>query len=139
MTGQESRRGTLPISARTLNAYRRTRYETCGIEVRIGRRSRPMDGLLSAYGVREAVFITAYNPYSRIMPAGWNERMQANLTQALRRRKILPATGSWRRWSEAHLVVLGDARPTRRFMRLFRQHAIVIIRRTQPVRLLVAF
>jgi hypothetical protein len=126
------------IPERTLRAYRQTRYQAGGIEVRIGRRSPDMDRLLISYGLREAVFITAYNPFSRLMPAGWNHRMQAHLTRALRRRSILCAKGSWRGWSEAHFLVLGDVRPMRRIMRTFRQYGIVIVRLRQPTRLLVA-
>jgi hypothetical protein len=118
-----------------LGAYRRTRYEVGGTIVRIGRRSPSMDRLLSSNGAREAVFVTAYNPFSRMMPAGWNRRMQAHLAVALRRRRALAATGSLRCWSEAHLVVFGDARPTRRLARRFRQNAVVIVRLRQPARL----
>jgi hypothetical protein len=127
--------GSWAISARTLAAYRKTSYEVCGVAVTVGRRSREIDRLLSSYGVREAVFITAYNPLSRVMPSGWNRRMQSRLAEAVRRRPNLPATGSWRRWSEVHLVLLGDARPSRRLLRRYRQNAIVIVRLGQPVRL----
>jgi hypothetical protein len=125
------------IPARMLIAYRKTSYKAAGIEVRIGRRSPAMDHLLSSHGVREAVFITAYNPFSRVMPPGWNQRMQLRLAQVLRRRQCLPAQGSWRRWSEAHLMVLGDTRPVRRQARRFRQNGIVMFRSGQPARLLV--
>ena len=36
-----------------------------------------MDALLARHGARCAVFVTAWNPFSRRMPAGWNRRMQA--------------------------------------------------------------
>ena len=126
------------ISPRTLIAYRRTHYNAGDIEVRIGFRSPAMDRALTVYRAREAVLITAYNPFSRIMPPGWNQRMQARLAQALRRRRTLPAKGSWRRWSEAHLMVLGDVRPVCRLIGSFRQNAIVIVRRGQPAQLRLA-
>jgi hypothetical protein len=125
------------VLARTLKAYRRARYETAGVQVYIGRRSPAMDRLLSSCDAREAVFLTAYNPFSRVMPAGWNRRMQAHLAQTVRRHRILPATGSWRHWSEAHLVVFGDPRPARRLARRYRQNAIVVVRIRQPARLVV--
>ena len=103
MTLDRHQHGRPGIPARMLIAYRKTSYKAAGIEVRIGRRSPAMDRLLSSHGVREAVFITAYNPFSRVMPPGWNQRMQLRLAQVLRRRQCLPAQGSWRRWSEAHL------------------------------------
>lgn len=137
-TAPEALCGKRIIPVRTLLAYRKSSYEAGGIELRIGRRSPAMDLLLSSHGVREAVFITAHNPFSRVMPPGWNLRMQARLVQVLRRRPILPAQGSWRRWCETHVLVLGDARRVRRQMRLFRQNGIVIVRSGQPPRLIVA-
>jgi hypothetical protein len=98
-----------------------------------------MDSLLSSYGVREGFLITAYNPFSRAMPSGWNQRMQSRLAQALRRRPMLPARGSWHRWSEAHLLAFGDIRPARRLLGVFRQNAIVIVRIRQPARLLIVY
>jgi hypothetical protein len=97
-----------------------------------------MDGLLRSHAAQQAVFVTAYNPYSRVMPAGWNQRMQARLRQAMRRRKALAGRGFLRRWSEAHLIVFGDARPVQQTARRFRQLAIVIIRRGRPARLVIA-
>jgi hypothetical protein len=129
--------GRRAVPARTLRAYRNTRYEVGDIAITIGRRATAMDSLLASYGVREGVLITAYNPFSRVMPSGWNQRMQSRLAQALRRRPILPAKGSWRRWSEAHVLTFGDIRPTRRLLGVFRQNAIVIVRVRQPARLLV--
>jgi hypothetical protein len=85
------------------------------------------------------VFITAYNPFSRVMPSGWNLRMQAALMRTLRRYRILIASGSWRRWSESHVVVLGDPRPALRLMRLFRQNGIVIVRVRQNARLVIPY
>ncbi len=123
------------IPARTLRAYRKTHYQVAGIGIHIGRHCRTMDRLLASHGTREAVFITAHNPFSRRMPDGWNQRMQVRLTETLRRRQALPAKGSWRHWSEAHVLVLGDARPTCRLASLFRQNGIVIIRRGQRAQL----
>jgi hypothetical protein len=127
------------IPARTLRAYRQTCYAVEGIAVRIGRRCAAMDGLLDRWGAREAVFITAHNPFSRLRPPGWNRRMQQRLAQAVRRRLVVPAVGSWRRWSEDHLLVVGDDRLPRRLMRRFHQNAIVIVRRGQPARLLLGW
>jgi hypothetical protein len=130
--------GKRAISAGTLAAYRNTRYEVASVRFAIGRRCTAMDVLLSTYHAREAVFITAFNPFSHRMSLGWNQRMHRRLTQMLRRRCILSGTGSWRLWSEAHLLVFGDVRRSYRLMRLFRQNGIVIIRRGQPAKLLLA-
>ncbi|HEY4173762.1 MAG TPA: DUF3293 domain-containing protein [Rhodopila sp.] len=125
------------LSPALLRAYRSTCYRVEGIEVRIGRRSPGMDEVLRSHAVLQAGFVTAYNPYSRPMPAGWNQRMQARLGQAVRRYQVLSGSGSWRRWSEAHLLVFGDARLVRHVGRRFRQRAIVVARRGQPVRLVI--
>ena len=63
--------------------------------------------------------------------------MQSRLRLVVRRWPVLNGTGSWRRWSEAHLVVFGDARPVRLAARRFRQHAVVVVRRGQKARLSV--
>jgi hypothetical protein len=121
-----------------LKAYRETCYEARGVEIRIGCHSAAMDELLLSRGAREAVFITAYNPFSRAKPSGWNRRMQTQLAEALRRRPMLTGKGSWRGWCEAHFLMLGDTRPALRIARRFRQYGIVTIRIRQPARLLVA-
>jgi Protein of unknown function (DUF3293) len=128
--------GRRTVSARTLSAYRNTHYEAGGVAITIGRRAAAMDRLLASYGAREAAFITAYNPFSHLMPSGWNRRMQAHLARALRRQPILPAEGSWRRWSESHVLAIGDVRQAWRLGRVFRQNAIVIVRVGRPARLL---
>jgi hypothetical protein len=112
-----------------------TRYTAAGIAIRIGRRNAEMDRLLLSHGQREAALVTAFNPFSRPMPPGWNRRMQASLTRAASRRIILPACGSWRRWSESHIAVVGSFRWTAVLARRYRQHAIVIVRLRQPPRL----
>jgi hypothetical protein len=118
-----------------LRAYRNTCYEAAGVQIRIGVYSAAIDRLLLTHGARAGVLITAYNPLSRLMPLPWNLRMQARLLQALRRRRILPARGFLGQWSEAHLLVFGDARPVRRLARRYRQYAVVIVCLGQPPRL----
>ncbi len=98
-----------------------------------------MDRILLAHGMREAAFITAYNPLSRKRPPGWNHRMQARLEQRLRQRTSLPACGRWRNWAEAHLLVFGDVQPAIRLARYFRQCAIVIVQLRQPAELHTLF
>jgi Protein of unknown function (DUF3293) len=121
-----------PTTPALQRAYRMTQYSVAGVTLRIGRRSAPMDQLLRSRHQREAAFITAYNPYSRPMPPGWNRRVQQRLTQAARRWPMLPACGQWRRWSEAHLVVFAPRPCAMVLARRFRQHGIVMLRRGQP-------
>jgi Protein of unknown function (DUF3293) len=117
-------------------AYRMTRYEVAGVTFRIGRRSPCLDSLLVARGVRTAAFVTAFNPFSRRMPPPWNWRMQKRLAQAVHRSTVAEGKGTWRNWSEAHLLLFGDPRPAIRLARRFRQNAVVIVRLRQPARLL---
>jgi hypothetical protein len=120
---------------RLLRAYRRTRYSTAGMVVRIGWRAP--DRLFAQVGAREAVFITAWNPRSRRMPLGWNSRMQRRLGEWLRRFVVVPADGTLGRWHEAHLLVAADLRRMLRIARIFRQLGLVMLRRGQPARLLL--
>ncbi len=120
-----------------LRAYRKTRYEAAGTQIRIGAYSAATDRLLLTHGAQSAALITAYNPRSHMMPLAWNCRMQARLLQALRLRRLLPARGFLGQWSEAHFLVFGDPRSIRWLARRYRQYAIVIVRLGQPPRLAI--
>jgi len=50
-------------------AHRLTLYHAGDVVARMGRRSASADGWMARHGVREAGFITACNPISRMMPA----------------------------------------------------------------------
>jgi uncharacterized protein DUF3293 len=121
------------IPPHLLRAYCRTNYLAGGVLVRIGR--RVPGELFVCLRSRTGVFITAWNPMSRRMPDGWNDRMQQRLCWHLRRRVALPAEGSLGRWREAHLLVGGDPRPVVRFARRFRQRGVVIVARGRLARL----
>jgi hypothetical protein len=116
--------------------YRVTRYEVAGATFRVGRRSPGIDRLLTSRGCRVATFVTAFNPFSRRMPPGWNRRMQARLAEAAHQPMAARGKGSWRGWCEAHLLLFGDPRPAIFLARRFRQNAVVVIRLRQPARLL---
>lgn len=122
-----------------LRAYRDTCYEAAGLRIHVGHRCAAMDRLLQAHGARAGAFVTAYNPFSRVMPPEHNQRMLTHLRHTLRRRQVLWGRGTLRRWSEPHLLVLGDPRPVRRLARRYRQNGIVIVRLRQPARLVLAF
>jgi hypothetical protein len=64
--------------------------------------------------------------------------MQQRLVQAARRWPVLPASGQWRRWREAHLVILAPRPCAMVLARRFRQHGIVMLRRRQPALLVFA-
>lgn len=118
-------------------AYLRTDYGAAGIVVRIGRRSAAMDALLRTRGVRSAGFVTAWNPFSRRMPEGWNARMNARLRDVARGRVLAEGWGSARGWREAHLLVAADQRWVARVARRFRQNAVVMVGAGRKARLVV--
>jgi len=124
-----------PIPARLLRAYRQTDYRALGSVVRIGRRAP--DAVLVHLGGRAGGFVTAWNPFSRRMPDGWNRRMQRRLCERLRRLAVLPSEGSLGRWREAMLLVAGDPRLLARLGRIFRQCAIVVVQGGRCARLVL--
>jgi len=127
--------GSSMMSPSLLRAYRRTHYTACGVVVRVGRRTP--DALFAQLGARQAVFVTAWNPRSRRMPQGWNDRMQRRLAQRLRRFVVVAADGRLGRWHEAHLLVAADARGMLRLARMFRQRGVVVARQGQRARLVL--
>ena len=120
-------------------AYRRTDYEAAGAIARIGERSAGVDALLASLDAPEGAFVTAWNPMSRPMPWGWNDRMGQRLREAARR---LRHAEGWGRaqgggWAEQPLFIAADARRIAVLARRFRQNAIMVVRRGQPGRLVV--
>ena len=120
-----------------LAAYRRTEYEAGGAAARVGRRSASVDALLHRLGARQGAFVTAWNPWSRRMPAGWNARMTARLREASRRLPSAEGQGRGRGWSERHLLIAADPRRAAVLARRFRQNAIVVARIGAPARLVL--
>ncbi|MGE4044384.1 MAG: DUF3293 domain-containing protein [Acetobacteraceae bacterium] len=127
----------MTVSPRLLRAYRATTYAVLGIPIRLGSRSRAADALLRRSGAQEGILVTAWNPLSRRMPAGWNHRMQANLRQALHRDRLLPAEGRLGAWHEEHVLVLAPLRAILPVARRFRQAAVVALRPGRPTKLIV--
>jgi hypothetical protein len=123
--------------ARLNAAYRRSLYEAEGAIARIGRRSPAVDALLCRLGARQGGFVTAWNPFSRRMPTGWNARMLARLCTAARRLPRADGQGGDGRWREQHLLLAGDPRQVMVLARRFRQAAIVVVRCGVPARLVV--
>ena len=87
----------------------------------------------------EGVFIAAGNPFSRRMPAGWNARRHAALRERLRGLPCVEGRGGAKRWWEAHCFIgICEARG-RKLARLFRQNAMVALRRGAKARLIWLF
>jgi hypothetical protein len=117
-------------------AYRRSHYRAAGIKLRIGRRSRALDGVLAGMGAREAVLITASNPQGKRAPEGRNARLMVSLHAALRGCTALPAESGTGLWREAQFMAAGPEAWMKRLARRFRQVALVRLRRGQAPRLL---
>jgi hypothetical protein len=112
-------------------AYRASRYQAAGVDLRIGRRCRALDGLLAGMGVREAVLITASNPNGRRAQAGWNARRMSQLHAALARRTAYPAESGSGLWLEQQFMAAGPQAWMKRLGRHYRQVAIVRLRAGQ--------
>jgi hypothetical protein len=126
----------MPLPDHLATPYRRSRYRVAGITLAIGRRSGALDGVLSGLGVRHAVLITAWNPASRRMPLGWNERMMAELRSRLGALPWLPAQSGSGQWAEQQLLATGDRRRLTVLARRFRQAAMIGLHRGGALRLL---
>jgi hypothetical protein len=123
------------VHDRLLREFLSTRYEAAGAVARIGKRSAEIDRLLVGLGVRSGAFVSAWNPLSRRMPDGWNQRMQARLAERLRHLPIVEGSGTGRGWRERHFLVGADCRRVQVLARRFRQLATVLVIRSQPARL----
>ena len=117
-------------------AYRRTLYRGGDVSVRIGRRSATAHAWMARHNAREAGFITAWNPMSRLMPPAWNAAAQARLLRALRGAAVETGEGVLHGWREEMLLVARPLRDLRRLARRHRQAAIVLLRRGRPARLI---
>lgn len=127
----------MTIHAALHGAYRGTEYEAAGAIARVGRRSGGVDALLVRLGARQGAFATAWNPFSRARPWGWNDRMFGRFREATRR---IPQAEGWGRapgWGEQHLLLATDPRRVAVLARRFRQNAILVVRRGQPARLVL--
>ena len=126
-------------SAGLARAYRASCYFAGAYLARIGQRAPALDALLRRWRVVEGVFIAAGNPFSRRMAAGWNARRHALLRERLRGLPHVEGKGGAKRWWEAHYFIGICAARGKRLARLFRQNAMVALRRGAKARLIWVF
>lgn len=117
-------------------AYRRTFYCAGDVVVRVGHRSASAERWMARHAAREAGFITAWNPMSRVMPARWNAAAQARLRRDLHGHPMALGEGRLRRWREEMLLVALPRRALLRLARLHRQAAVVCLTRGRPAALI---
>jgi hypothetical protein len=116
-------------------AYRASCYFAGAHAARIGQRAPGLDALLRSWRAQEGVFIAAGNPFSRRHPDGWNARRHAALRERLRGLPYVEGWGGAKRWWEAHCFIGISVSRGRRLARLFRQNAMVALRRGGKARL----
>ena len=126
-------------SARLARAYRASCYFAGEHAARIGHRASALEALLRCWRVPEGVFIAASNPFSRRMAAGWNARRHTALRERLRGLHYVEGRGGARRWWEAHCFIGISAARGRQLARLFRQNAMVALRRRGRARMVWVF
>ena len=120
-------------------AFRASCYFAGAHGARIGKRAPALDALLGSWRAQEGVFIAAGNPFSRRMPQSWNARRHAALRERLRGLQYVEGRGGAKRWWEAHCFIGISAARGRRLARLFRQNAMVALRRGAKARLIWVF
>ena len=125
--------------ARLERDYRASCYFAGAHAARIGQRAPALDVLLRRWRVPEGVFIAAGNPFSRRMTAGWNARRHLALQERLRGLPYLEGKGGAKRWWEAHCFIGICAARGKHLARLFRQNAMVALRRGAKARLIWLF
>jgi len=125
--------------ARLQHDYRASFYYAGAHAARIGQRASALEALLQRWRVREGVFIAAGNPFSRRMAAGWNARRYTALRERLRALPHVEGKGGAKPWWEAHCFIGISAARGKRLARLFRQYAVVALRRGAKARLIWVF
>jgi len=125
--------------ARLERDYRASCYYAGEDIARIGQRAPALDALLRCWRVPEGVFIAAGNPFSRRMPSGWNARRHAALRERLRGLPLVEGKGGAKCWWEAHYFIGLCAARGKRLARMFRQNAMVALRRGAKARLIWIF
>ena len=120
-------------------AFRASCYFAGAHGARIGQRAPGLDTLLRCWRVPEGVFIAAGNPFSRRHPDGWNTRRHTALRERLRRLHYVEGQGGAKRWWEAHCFIGISAARGKPLARLFRQNAMIALRRGAKARLIWLF
>jgi hypothetical protein len=141
---QHTARRTLP--AATLDDYHAAIYRIDAhpdIDMKIGVANAAAASLLEEHGVAHAVFVTAFNPFGRVLAPEENAARQRTLAGRIARMELtaLPGAGIDPKniWlAEASLLVLGATRETAdALLTEFGQNAVVIVDRAGVPQLLL--
>ena len=134
------------MNSDTLAAYLATRYRVFtepAIDLRIGERSDAMVALLARHDVESAVFVTAFNPFSRPASDAGNATRQRALAARLAHLGLttiagagIDPTGRWP--AEESLLALGANRAAADALMVeFEQNAVVFVDRDGCAQLLM--
>lgn len=134
-----------PLHERQQAAYRAADYALDALKtsVRIGAHCPIIDAELVRRGVDRAAVVTAYNPFSARADHAGNELRQQWLQAVLRKEGLEVAQAEGRdpdgRWApEPSLLAFGTTRELEaRLLGDFEQHALVVVARDAPARLLL--
>lgn len=115
-----------------INAYSNTSYNifTPEIKITIGQRSAELDGLVERHRCTEWAFITAWNPFSRILSTEENNKREKQLREEVRQYPHFEGEGvgtdpEWK--PERSLLILGiSEKDALRLGEKFQQNAIVV-------------
>lgn len=128
-------------------AYAATDYVVFGpagdVTIRVGERSAAVDRLLCRYRARTATFVTAWNPYSKVVGRLANGAADRQLESWLNRRRLARVAGEGRGtvgdWPpEKSALILGlSRRQACALGRAFGQNAVVFVAFRRPAELIV--
>lgn len=135
------------LDATLLAAYRATCYrvfiQTSTLDLRIGELNSALDVILTQHQAVNAIWMTAYNPFSTPTPEPVNQAalMQLHAALSLQKLPIFPSRaladlGNWP--DEAGYLVIGLTETRARYLLApYRQHAILWCPKGAPVELRV--
>jgi len=130
-----------------LQAYRETIFcvfTAAGeLHIRVDQPSAPIDKLLAAHDVSSAAFITAFNPYSKVLSTAENFARQEQLLAGLQADgfEFYPGEGrdpggEWLPEQSVLILAMDEAAATRLAQR-YEQNAYVLVQAGKPAELLL--
>ena len=117
-------------------------YPENGIDViKVGKRNKYLDKILKKEKIKSAVFITAWNPYSKYKTPKENQKKQDSLIRLLNKKKIQIIFGQGRspdlKCFEDSILALGVSKEDAiKFGKKFKQNAVVLYERKNKAELL---
>ncbi|WP_338421663.1 DUF3293 domain-containing protein [Acetobacter fallax] len=119
------------MTPQVLRAYRLSVYRAGSLVVRVGER------VSGVTGRGDIVLVSACNPGGRRYPDGWNARMMERLFGQLHGISFSAGEGRLGRWGEPLVAARMPLARGLRLARLYRQNAVVLVRRDQVARLVL--